>query len=257
MKERIRHMDHGEALRLLDGEMSLADAAHWRTHLQGCDACAALLAETESTSNAVKGVVYEHAEPVWGQEQANERLRLRLQETSETVKPQRAGLLVPRVRYAFAACAVLVVLLGVTAHYRSQSVLAALPNKNLTPGATRAVELAELCTAGDDEDLDPSVSASVQTAVFHEYGIANAAREKDFQVDYLINPQLGGTNDIHNLWPQPYQSTVWNARAKDALERHLHQMVCERKVDLAEAQREIATNWIAAYQKYFHTANPA
>jgi hypothetical protein len=79
---------------------------------------------------------------------------------------------------------------------------------------------------------------------------------KDFQVDYLISPQLGGTDDVRNLWPQSYRETRWNARAKDALERHLSRMVCEKKIDLAEAQREIATNWIAAYQKYFETSRP-
>lgn len=256
MNERVRHIDRGKVLRFLDGEMSLADATCWRTHLQGCESCAALLAEMESTSNAVKGVVYGSTRLVWGQEQANELLRSRMKEISGSVKTQRAGSLVPRFRYAFTAGAVLLVLLGVTAHERSQSLLAARPNRSLTPGATREVELAELCAASDDDDLDPAVSPSLQTTVFHEYGIANADREKEFQVDYLINPQLGGTNDIHNLWPQPYRLTVWNARAKDALERHLHQMVCERKVDLAEAQREIATDWIAAYQKYFHTAKP-
>jgi hypothetical protein len=39
-------------------------------------------------------------------------------------------------------------------------------------------------------------------------GIADVP-SKDYQVDYLINPQLGGTDDIRNLWPQPYGTTVW------------------------------------------------
>ena len=74
-------------------------------------------------------------------------------------------------------------------------------------------------------------------------------------MDYLINPQLGGVDDVRNLWPQPY-SSEWNARAKDELERHLHQMVCDHKIELADAQREIAENWIDAYKKYFHTSKP-
>jgi hypothetical protein len=91
--------------------------------------------------------------------------------------------------------------------------------------------------------------------VLREYGLSTA-RAGDYQIDYLINPQLGGTNDVHNLWPEPYQATEWNARAKDALESRLHQMVCNRQIDLADAQREIATDWIAAYKKYFQTAQP-
>jgi hypothetical protein len=33
-------------------------------------------------------------------------------------------------------------------------------------------------------------------------------------------------------------------------------MVCDGSLDLTEAQREIAGNWIAAYKKYFHTDQP-
>jgi hypothetical protein len=33
-------------------------------------------------------------------------------------------------------------------------------------------------------------------------------------------------------------------------------MVCAGKLDLSTAQREIATDWIAAYKKYFHTDRP-
>jgi hypothetical protein len=43
---------------------------------------------------------------------------------------------------------------------------------------------------------------------------------------------------------------------KDALENRLREMVCDGSLDLAEAQREIAGNWIAAYKKYFQTDRP-
>ena len=75
-------------------------------------------------------------------------------------------------------------------------------------------------------------------------------------MDYLITPALGGADDIRNLWPQPYAAPVWNARVKDALEYRLRDMVCDGGIELGEAQREIATNWIAAYKKYFHTEEP-
>jgi hypothetical protein len=130
-----------------------------------------------------------------------------------------------------------------------------LPDSGLTPGATRPVGLADICPE-QDNDLDPDVSSSIKQAVFEEYGITGAP-SGDYQVDYLINPQLGGTGDVRNLWPEPYGSKVWNARLKDALEDRLHNMVCAQQIDLADAQRAIATDWIAAYKKYFHTANPA
>jgi hypothetical protein len=83
------------------------------------------------------------------------------------------------------------------------------------------------------------------------------ADPRAYEVDYLITPALGGDDDIRNLWPQPYVSTVWNARVKDALEDRLRDMVCRGQLDLAEAQRDISTDWIAAYKKYFQTNVPA
>jgi hypothetical protein len=43
---------------------------------------------------------------------------------------------------------------------------------------------------------------------------------------------------------------------KDALERKLHKLVCDDHVDLQTAQREIASNWIEAYQKYVAKSPP-
>ena len=43
---------------------------------------------------------------------------------------------------------------------------------------------------------------------------------------------------------------------KDELEELLPQLVCEGKVELATAQREIASDWIAAYQNYLRTGWP-
>jgi hypothetical protein len=105
------------------------------------------------------------------------------------------------------------------------------------------------------EDVVREVPTSLCQQVFQEYGIANA-RADDYEIDYLIAPGLGGVEDIHNLWPEPYTSSMWNARVKDALEEHLHQLVCAGKVDLSTAQNDIATDWIAAYKKYFHTDRP-
>jgi hypothetical protein len=69
------------------------------------------------------------------------------------------------------------------------------------------------------------------------------------EVDHLISLEIGGANDEKNLWPQPYQGT-WNAHQKDQLEKHFQKMICENQIPLAEAQKEISTNWIEAYKKY-------
>jgi hypothetical protein len=83
----------------------------------------------------------------------------------------------------------------------------------------------------------------LRSSVLKEYRIPSADPG-----DYdLITPGLGGADDIRNLWPHSYSST-WNARVKDELEYRLRDLVCSGHLELAEAQREIATNWIVAYK---------
>ena len=125
-----------------------------------------------------------------------------------------------------------------------------VPNRSLTPGAVRQVAVSDVCAMAHEEVVT-AVPASLRQVVFQEYGIANAHAD-NYEIDYLIAPGLGGVEDIHNLWPEPYTRT-WNAHVKDALEEHLHEMVCAGKLDLSAAQRDIATDWIAAYKKYFRT----
>jgi hypothetical protein len=128
------------------------------------------------------------------------------------------------------------------------------PDPNLTPGATRRVTLSDVCSMAHEEVV-AEVSTSLRQEVLQEYGIVNAHPD-DYEIDYLIAPGLGGVEEIHNLWPEPYTSATWNARVKDALEERLHELVCAGKLDLSTAQRDIATDWIAAYKKYFHTDRP-
>jgi hypothetical protein len=77
-----------------------------------------------------------------------------------------------------------------------------------------------------------------------------------FELDALITPELGGSTDPANLWPQRYQSPVWNARIKDELERLLPEKVCRQEMTLAQAQQEIAADWVAAYKRHFRTEVP-
>jgi hypothetical protein len=71
-----------------------------------------------------------------------------------------------------------------------------------------------------------------------------------FEVDHLISLELGGADVAENLWPQSYDTQPWNAHVKDKLEDRLHALVCAGKMPLEQAQRDMATDWIAAYHKY-------
>jgi hypothetical protein len=125
-----------------------------------------------------------------------------------------------------------------------------VPSPRLTPGAARTVDRQAICNSPLPKNR--VVPADLRQRVFQAYGIVDADPRK-YEVDYLITPALGGADDIRNLWPQPYESTIWNARLKDELEDRLHDLVCGGRLDLAEAQREISTDWIAAYKKYVGT----
>jgi hypothetical protein len=114
--------------------------------------------------------------------------------------------------------------------------------------------MSDVCSMAHEEVV-ATVSTSLRQQVFREYGIASD-HAGEYEIDYLITPGLGGADDIHNLWPESFTSSTWNAHVKDGLEEHLHEMVCAGTLDLPTAQHDIATNWIAAYQKYFHTEKP-
>jgi hypothetical protein len=128
-----------------------------------------------------------------------------------------------------------------------------LPNRALTPGAVRQVSLEEVCSL-QHEEVVKAVSPAERERVFAEYGISGARSDR-YEVDYLITPGLGGDDDIRNLWPEPYEPEKWNAHVKDVLEERLHELVCSHQLDLPVAQEAIATNWIAAYEKYVQPAN--
>lgn len=132
------------------------------------------------------------------------------------------------------------------------SVVLRLPDPTLTPGATRSVTVHAVCTPGAAGKAR-KVSTSTKRAVYARYHVT--PRSGAFEVDHLISLELGGSNDIANLWPQPYFGRL-NAHDKDRLENQLHARVCRGEVALDEAQRAIAGDWIAALKKYGGKAGP-
>lgn len=122
------------------------------------------------------------------------------------------------------------------------------PDPKLTPGVTVSVPLARLCKPGYASSVR-NVPESEKSSVYREYGITHHARG-EFEVDHLISLELGGANDIRNLWPESYQTKPLNAHVKDRLEDRLHALVCHGKVSLKDAQKAISADWVRAYRKY-------
>jgi hypothetical protein len=271
MVEKDTHLSNEELLLLADGECPAQVEAQGRRHLAACWECRARMSEIEGTIldfiRAYQQSLKQELPPVAG---SRALLKARLAELAPTSGARRWSApwrLVPSGnRWAPAALALLVAALGILwlSHHRmvlveshpriTRLTAAAIPNPRLTPGATRAVSAQDVC-AGTYHNEARIVPTPVQRAVFREYGMAGA-KAKDYELDYLITPELGGSDDIRNLWPEPYSSTAWNAHVKDALEDRLHQLVCDGRLDLPTAQHEIATDWISAYKKYFGSEKP-
>ena len=124
-----------------------------------------------------------------------------------------------------------------------------LPDRSKTPGDTLAVTSRDVCVKGYAHKVR-LVPAAIKNQVYKNYGI-RSHRPGEYEVDHLISLELGGSNSIKNLWPQSYVTKPWNAHVKDKLENELHRRVCRGTLSLQQAQREISTDWIAAYKKYF------
>jgi hypothetical protein len=253
--QRDEHISDTDLVLAADGELSARAAARVESHFAACWTCRARKQEIEAAA-ADFAREYHRASERECPPAEGPRALLRAQ-----IEAARPPVFSPWWRVSFSGAAVLAVL-ALAAYLASpswnswQRVRAAtvtVPNRNLTPGAAVFLGREEVCRAPNAKNK--LVPTTLRRQVFAEYGI-RAAEPRAYEVDYLITPALGGADDIHNLWPESSDATVWNASVKDALEDHLRDMVCSGEIDLATAQREIASNWIEAYKKYFHTDRP-
>ena len=122
-----------------------------------------------------------------------------------------------------------------------------LPDPACTPGAILpAATVDQICQSGYSSSVR-NVPQSTKDEVFAEYGIASHA-PGEYEVDHLISLELGGSNSIANLWPQP-ASPEPGFHQKDQVENYMHDQVCTGKVPLQQAQIEIATDWLAIFKK--------
>jgi hypothetical protein len=245
------HISELDLLMAADRELPARKAAEIHKHLEECWMCRTRMKEIEDSIVDFMHAYRQDTDSQLPPPQASRAL-LKAQlgqlavERPSGERRYRAGLV-------YASCAlVFVLVLAAWISHLSQRDGRLLPNHTLTPGATRNVSEADICTALPLRL--PAITSATARLVFDEYGIGDP-QPHGYELDYLIDPELGGSTDASNLWPQPY-SVTWNARLKDALEDHLHAMVCGKQLTLSTAQQEISTDWIAAYKKYFHTDAP-
>ena len=129
-----------------------------------------------------------------------------------------------------------------------------IPDPKLTPGVVDpSLTTQSICDPNFSTKTIRNVPESLKKQVYARYGVQNhqgyCSGPSGCEIDHSVSLELSGKNDIQNLWPQPYDGT-WSAHMKDQLENKLHKMVCAGQLPLAQAQKEIATDWRVAYQKY-------
>ena len=117
------------------------------------------------------------------------------------------------------------------------------PNATITPGAVLNVSAATVCQTGYPATVR-NVSTAEKAQVFARYGLTDVPGM--YEVDHFISLELGGSNDLTNLWPQRYAPAP-GAHEKDGIEAYLHAELCDGKMTLAQVQQAITTDWYAVY----------
>lgn len=120
------------------------------------------------------------------------------------------------------------------------------PDTECTPGAVlMGVTADDVCVPGYAKSVR-NVSDKVKNSTYDEYSVKNHSAST-YEVDHLVSLELGGSNEIENLWPEP-ASPRPGFHEKDKVENYLHDQVCHGYMSLKDAQDKIAHDWRAVYE---------
>ena len=123
----------------------------------------------------------------------------------------------------------------------------ALPDKDCTPGAIiDGATKEQICVSGYSQSVR-NVPEKEKNEVYASYNVTSHPTGA-YEVDHLVSLELGGSNDISNLWPEPVSPTP-GFHEKDKVENYLHKLVCDGNISLGDAQIEIANNWLSIYNQ--------
>jgi hypothetical protein len=125
------------------------------------------------------------------------------------------------------------------------------PDRRCSPGAyysrlTKAV----ICSSSFRTSAIRNVPESVKFAVEREYGLVARHYGSTLEIDHIVSLELGGSNDIANLFPERAGPSD-GYRVKDKLENRMHDIVCAGAISLRSAQHRIAADWPALYKTVF------
>ena len=153
------------------------------------------------------------------------------------------------VKHFMQRLTVIVLLLGVCSVSCACTTDGIYPDTSLecTPTSVYPVTKEEICVKGYSLTVRKTTQA-MKNKVFELYGIPEEER-KNFVLDHVISLQLGGRDDIDNLFPQNKNGEI-NSRTKDKIENFLKRSVCKDEITLKEAQEQIKEDWVAVLEDY-------
>ncbi len=121
-----------------------------------------------------------------------------------------------------------------------------LPDHLCSPGAIfETASTSDICVHGYTKTVR-NVSTSLRKKVYAEYNIEYPVPFGSYEVDHIVPLELGGSNDIANLFPEAAELRP-GFKEKDLVENYLNQEVCAGRVALLDAQKQIANDWLAVY----------
>jgi len=127
------------------------------------------------------------------------------------------------------------------------------PDRRCSPGAVYSgLTSAALCSASFRTQSIRIVPEWEKLQVERAYALPARAYGRTIEIDHIVSLELGGSNAVANLYPEPGNGSA-SYHAKDRLENRLHAMVCAGAISLRRAQEEIARDWIALYRRVFGT----
>ena len=117
-----------------------------------------------------------------------------------------------------------------------------LPDLKFTPGKSAMNDAAQICKVKWGKD-ERHVTEAMKKQACQSYGATDCPGPK-YELDHLISRELGGADDVLNLWPQPHP----DAMRKDRLENLLHKELCANRITLPKARACLVKDWWACYK---------
>jgi hypothetical protein len=128
------------------------------------------------------------------------------------------------------------------------------PNPSLTPGAVLTTDATTICTPGYASSVR-NVSTVTKKQVYAEYGASYPQSTGAYEVDHFIPLEIGGSNDIKNLWLEPATPTP-GFHQKDQFENFEHDQLCNGAISAAEAQSRMVSDWYWYWEEEVEGATP-